>query len=274
MSKAVLKSLAKKIIPLSLRMKLKQIGYHYQDIVNPIKGARVPSRAATFIGGGDFVAVGDDFFETLKRHGLKPDHIIMDVGCGQGRMARPLVDYLTGGSYTGLDIAKSGIEWCKSEYADVPSFRFLHMDLYNSRYNAMGKTQAKEYVFPVEDNSQDMIFLTSVFTHMLAADIENYLNEFNRVLKPGGTALITWYILDDLSRGAKEAALDFCHEFDDVSRTTVKSTPEAAIAFDIDFVKSAYENAGLTIASIEQGHWARPESPYMLQDMIIARKVN
>ena len=269
-----MKSLAKRILPLAVRVKLKQFGHHYLDLVKPVKTKRVPSRAETFIGGGDFVAVGEHFFQTLKRHGLKANDSVMDVGSGQGRMARPLVDYLSSGTYIGLDIVKSGIDWCETEYADVPNFRFLHMDLYNSRYNKEGAIAAKDYVFPVEDASQDVIFLTSVFTHMLAEDIQSYLKEFERVLKPGGKALITWYILDDETIQAPNPALDFRYKFDDVSYTTVKSTPEAAIAFDKAFIKSAYEKAGLIIASIEKGHWAKVDSPYMLQDMIIATKAH
>jgi SAM-dependent methyltransferase len=107
---------------------------------------------------------------------------------------------------------------------------------------------------------------------MLAADVENYLMEIARTLKPDGTALITWYLLDEVSRTTKKPALDFRYKFDEVSWTTVKSTPEAAIAFDVDFVKSLYAKAGLSIETIEHGYWARPDAPYMLQDMIVARK--
>ncbi len=267
-----MKAFLKKIVPLPLRVQFKKLSYAWLDWRDPITAPRVPSRAKTFIGGGDFVAVGEDFFKTLKRHGLKSSDYVLDVGCGQGRMARPLVDYLTDGHYIGMDIAAEGIAWCENQYADVLHFDFIHMDVFNSRYNKEGSQQAADHVFPLANNSQDLTFLTSVFTHMLAADVENYLMEIARMLKPGGKCLVTWYLLDDVSRKAKSGALDFQYVFDDVSRTTVKSTPEAAMAFDIDFVKALYAKAGLEIDMIEHGHWARPESEFMLQDMIMARK--
>ncbi len=262
----------KKIVPLPVRVQLKKLGYAWLDWRNPITAPRVPSRAATFIGGGDFVAVGDDFFRNLQRHGLKPTDKVLDVGCGQGRMARPLVGYLSEGHYTGMDITAEGIAWCEAQYVDVPNFDFIHMDVFNSRYNKGGTQQAAEYIFPVADNSQDLTFLTSVFTHMLAADVENYLMQISRTLKSGGQALITWYLLDEVSRAAQSPKLDFQYEFDEVSRTTVKSTPEAAIAFDLEFVTALYAKAGLDIVTIEHGYWARPDAQFMLQDMIVARK--
>ncbi len=267
-----MKAFLKKIVPLPMRVQLKKLGYAWLDFRDPITAPRVPSRVETFIGGGDFVQVGDDFFQNLKRHGLKSTDQVLDVGCGQGRMARPLIDYLSQGHYTGMDIAAEGITWCKAQYDDVPNFEFIHMDVFNSRYNQSGAQQAADYKFPLQDNSQDLTFLTSVFTHMLAADVENYLMEIARTLKPDGTALITWYLLDEVSRTTKKPALDFRYKFDEVSWTTVKSTPEAAIAFDVDFVKSLYAKAGLSIETIEHGYWARPDAPYMLQDMIVARK--
>ena len=42
---------------------------------------------------------------------------------------------------------------------------------------------------------RDVAFLTSVFTHMLPEDVEHYLDELARVLKPGGRTLITWFLL-------------------------------------------------------------------------------
>jgi len=264
--------LAKKFIPLALRTRLKWLGYAVQDGLKGPQAKRVPPRRHTFIGGGDFVSVGEDFFLTLKRHGLTPDMNVLDVGCGQGRMARPLIGFFETGRYCGFDIVKSGIEWCQTEYAELSSFKFLHADIYNERYNKYGTVAAKDFKFPFDDNSFDRIFLTSVFTHMYTQDVTNYLSEISRVLRPGGKILISWFLLDDVSRISQHPVLKFRYAIDDVSRTTVKSKPEAAIAFDLDYVKSLYSQSGLRIEAIEEGQWARPESQYSLQDLVIAQK--
>jgi len=262
----------KKIVPLSARTRLKWLGYAAQDMVGGKRPPRVPPKRKTFIGDGDFVAVGDGFLKTLKRHGLNPNMDILDVGCGQGRMARPLVNYIDSGSYDGFDIDKSGIDWCVEHYAAEMNFHFTHADVFNARYNKDGRVAAKDYVFPHEDDQFDMVFLTSVFTHMFAADMENYLSEIVRVLKPSGKCLITWFLLDEISRQSQHPVMNFAYEVDAVSRTTVKSNPEAAIAYDLEFIGGLYKKYGLKIDVIEHGNWGRPQSKFGLQDMVVAIK--
>jgi SAM-dependent methyltransferase len=266
-----MRTLVKKFLPLPLRVRLKRMWYSFMDLCYPRAAKRVPARAETFIGEGNFVWIGDSFFRTLKKHGLKPEHDVLDIGCGQGRMARPLVGELTG-HYCGVDINLDGIEWCKSQYDDVPNFRFLHMDVHNSLYNKSGSKAAQDYVFPLESNAFDIAFLISVFTHMRDDEVENYLYEATRCLKSGGKVLASWYLLDEVTTRASKPHIDFAYKLGEYSRTSLKCTPEAAIAFDFDFVKSLYQKAGLEIIAIEFGTWARPDSPHTLQDLIVARK--
>ncbi len=262
----------KQFMPLPLRTRLKWLGYAAQDILGGARPSGVPPKRKTFIGGGDFVIVGSAFMKIFKRHGLAPEMDVLDVGCGQGRLARPLVGFLESGTYQGFDIDKSGIEWCQNEYADIAGFKFYHADVFNQRYNANGRIAAKDFRFPCADDGFDFIFLTSVFTHMFAEDIENYLSEITRVLKPGGKCLITWFLLDEISRQSGHPVYNFAYEVDEVSRTTLAANPEAAMAFDLDYVRDIYQKHGLEIQTIENGKWARPNSPYTLQDLIVAVK--
>ena len=268
----IMKSRLKQFVPLALRQEIKRQLAAREDRRNPITTPRVPPRAETEIGGGDFEHVGDEFFHILKRHGLTPDMHILDVGCGQGRMARPLVEFLEGGSYNGFDISGTGIKWSQENYADVPNFKFQHVPVFNKRYNPKGTVKASEFVFPYDDNQFDLIFLTSVFTHMFKDDVANYLTQISRVLKPGRKALITWFLLNDRARNADAPFFDFAYDFDDVSKTTTPKNPEAALAFDETFVRALYDKSGLKLEIIEHGTWARPDSPFQLQDMIIAAK--
>ncbi len=262
----------KQMVPLSVRQEIKRQMAAREDRRDPITTPRVPPRAETLIGGGDFEHVGDEFFDILKRHGLSPDMQILDVGCGQGRMARPMVGFLTNGSYQGFDISSDGIDWCQLHYADQPNFQFIHIPVYNKRYNPGGAVQASDFVFPYEDERFDLVFLTSVFTHMFADDVRQYLAQIQRVLKPGGKALITWFLLNEKSLSAENPILNFAFEFDDVSRTTTPKTPEAALAFDEGFVRGLYEELGLSIETVEYGHWAQADSTFQLQDMVVAVK--
>ena len=79
-------------------------------------------------------------------------------------------------------------------------------------------------------------------------------------------------MLDEVSRHSQHPVVQFAHEVDDVSRTTLASNPEAAIAFELEFVQSLYAKHGLKIETIEPGKWGRPDSGFDLQDLVIAAK--
>ena len=67
---------------------------------------------------------------------------------------------------------KSQVDWAQRTItARYPNFTFQNADIFNKWYNPGGAFAASEYRFPYDDESFDFIFLTSVFTHMLAPDV-------------------------------------------------------------------------------------------------------
>jgi len=84
------------------------------DFVQMICGKHdelTPSQGLLFVGGGDFKKIGQKFLIYFIEYGkLAPTEKVLDVGCGIGRMAVPLTDYLNPqGSYEGFDVFKEGI---------------------------------------------------------------------------------------------------------------------------------------------------------------------
>ena len=264
-----MRAILKKCLPLPLRVAMKKAGYRALDVARPITTPRVPPRAQTFIGGGDFEGIGNAFFKILKRYGLTADMSVLDAGCGQGRMARPLAGWLRA-DYHGFDIDKSGVAWCKAHYQDAPNFHFSHADIYNARYNRGGQIAAKDFKFPFDDGQFDVVFLTSVFTHMFKDDVENYLSEIARVMTPGGTCLISWFLHED--ELPPHPVYNFQYPVDDVTRTTVAKNPEAAIAFDLTWAKSLYAKHGLTVTDLQRGSWAGGRGVMGIQDLVVAKK--
>ena len=105
----------------------------------------------------------------LNMAGLRPEHDVLDVGCGVGRTARFLCDYLSADArYEGFDIVEMLIDWCQAEITPrFPNFRFRYIPLFNSEYLPdAALPSAAELRFPYPDESFDFVFAHSVFTHL------------------------------------------------------------------------------------------------------------
>jgi SAM-dependent methyltransferase len=238
----------------------------------------VPPGDMIFVGGGDFAAIGREFFRYfVEIGGLKPHHRVLDVGCGIGRMAVPLTRYINSkGSYDGFDIVPMGIDWCRDHITPhYPNFRFQRADIFNQSYNPEGRFKGSEYRFPYRSKSFDFIFLTSVFTHMMPADLENYVEEIARVLKVNGTFFGTFYLLNDTSLGliqAKESSLQFPYGLGPC-RYEVESIPEDIVGFDETFVRGLYEACGLQMREpLSYGSWCGRDRFVSGQDIVVATK--
>ena len=268
-----------RLIPNFLKPILKKVYYFPIDIIDRLKGKdnMIPPRSMIFIGDGDFERIGQEFKNYfIKLTNLQPSDRVLDVGCGIGRMAIPLTNYLSkDGEYWGFDIVKKGIEWCQSRISqNFNNFHFQYSDVYNKHYNPNGKVQAQNFQFPFDDKYFDFVFLTSVFTHMLPSDLENYLSEISRVLKPEGKCLITFFILNEESENlvrSGHSTLNFSYNIQGCI-TANKDDPEAAIAYNEDFVLRLFKKYGLKIDQLHYGSWCKRDTFLTYQDIIIATK--
>jgi ubiquinone/menaquinone biosynthesis C-methylase UbiE len=240
----------------------------------------VPPADMNFVGAGDFKEIGENFLRHFIRvGGLQKEDRILDVGCGIGRMAIPLTQYLDRtASYEGFDIVANGIEWCEEQITSrYPNFRFHLVSVKNNMYQPNGNINAYDYRFPYEDESFDFVFLTSVFTHMRPADMENYLSEVSRVLKTRKNCFNTHFLINEQARTLLNAGA--CPRKLGRSSSGYHSVdpenPETAIAYEENYVRACYRKNGLRIIEpIRYGYWCgRPRHSCMdYLDITIATK--
>ena len=97
------------------------------------------------------------------------DRDILDAGCGTGGNLQHLGACP---NHTGIDLADEAIDYCQQR--GLPNI-----------------IQGNVTQLPLEDQSQDAVISTSVLYHQWVENVEDALQEFHRVLRPGG-----WLFID------------------------------------------------------------------------------
>lgn len=237
-----------------------------------------PPRRLIFTGAGDFLNIGHAFVEDFKSKQLiHQGSIILDVGCGIGRLAIPLTGVIRNGSYEGFDIMRAGIEWCQKHIAaSHPQFHFTHVELSNDLYRSEGKA-ADHFVFPYPDETFDFVMVISVFTHMVPGELQHYMNEIARVLKRGGHCYATFFLLNEDSRKAMDVDdHDFSFPYDHGQyRLMDEKVKSANVAYDEEYLfNTLIDRSRLSIVSVEYGSWSHRNStsPIDFQDRVVLRR--
>ncbi len=229
---------------------------------------------SNLVGGGDFLANSFlvlSLFRLLA--GLRPDEAILDAGCGIGRIAYALAHYMNDrGSYAGFDASRAFIEMARRRFGMFRNFRFEHADIFNGMYNPAGKFRAEDFRFPYESGSFTFVFLNSVFTHMFAADVANYLREVRRVLRDGGRCFATFFVLDkEADRLVKEGAstLAFRRALPDGCMVVDGGSDEVAVAYRPENLLRLIASAGLRIDQTHPGLWSGRAKFLTYQDVLL-----
>jgi SAM-dependent methyltransferase len=254
---------------LMLRVRSKRQGACDLDSLIP-PTRHLPSYART----RNFRRAGQRFLQVAVKHGLQPDHSVLDLGCGVGRFAVALSRYLShGGRYVGLDASKKAVVLCNQWIAPkLGEFTFLWADVPS---NGAGQI----YRFPFEDERFDFVFSNSLFTHLVPRLARNYIHEIGRVLRPGGCTVNTIFLLnrDSLSRVVDGASPHGqLHRFEGSALVKKAEKPEAWIAHDEDLVRQAHADGRLAIESIRYGAWSGRESTgpgFGAKDIVVASRL-
>ena len=138
-------------------------------------------RVAGPIGYTGFVFSGGSWFgkmcSVVEHHlgqPLSSIQNILDWGCGCGRILRHL-RHAGINNVHGADIDRFNVDWVNATFG-AGSASVIHFDP----------------PMPFQDNSFDLIYGHSVFTHLSIPDHRAWRDELHRILKPGGVALITF----------------------------------------------------------------------------------
>lgn len=160
---------------------------YFIEACKKIKAGYTPggSKAETYHSGVKLAnMLLDDGFIT-------PSDRVLDVGCGNGRLAMGL--YSIGlDTYTGMDIIPQCIEFCRDTFKGT-GYRFYKLNNRNSHYHD-GELAPHDVKYPISSNSIDIVIAFSFFSHTATVRVaQAHLAEIKRVLRSGGVLFSTWF---------------------------------------------------------------------------------
>lgn len=219
---------------------------------------RVGVNNRLFLNQTHFIAFGNELWLSWLADGYAgPDSVVLEIGCGCGRVAWPLRGGWFQGKYCGIDIDSEMLEWCRQSFDERFSFhQTAHASL---TYHDRRQTESRYYKLPCADESVDFIYSTSLFTHLLEFEMINYIEESYRAAKPGATVLMYFFSYGSVRKGGRWT---FGHRAGNAYVETL-DLPEAAVAYDTDFIVASFRAAGFEKVSVI-------EEPF--QSLVICRR--
>ena len=130
------------------------------------------------------VSVGNEYIdrnsaelilELLGDVDLRPEHSVLDVGCGRGGAVSVIRRYFQVGNVTGVDLSREAIAFCREQHADART-EFVVGDALD---------------LPSADRAHDVVI--SVESSHSYRSFEKFYREVRRVLRHGG-----WFLYTDL----------------------------------------------------------------------------
>ena len=201
--------------------------------------------------GGPSFADDDRFLKTAQDEasrlvtslGLSSSSRVLDVGCGVGRLAIGILSEVGDvREYRGVDVDERAIQWCRQYVErDHLRFRFVYLDVGNPRYNPSGQALMPGFRFPFPDRAFEIIYLYSVFSHMLEGDARLYLAEFHRLLIPSGRLFFTAFAEDAVPAVT----------INPPGYRRAWSGPLHCVRYETGFLQSMVSESGLTIDRTE-----------------------
>lgn len=105
-----------------------------------------------------------------KTAGLRPDDVVLEIGCGVGRVGSVLAPRCR--HWIGADISGNMIAHARGRMAALPNVTLVEL-------STVGLAE-------IPEESVDLVYCTVVFMHLYEWDRWQYVKEAFRVLRPGG----------------------------------------------------------------------------------------
>jgi SAM-dependent methyltransferase len=236
------------------------------------------------VGGGDPEPIAREVVTAIEKYAaLNAGDSILDVGCGCGRIAAALTQYVDGKShYVGIDIVPGLISFARNFITPrYPSFRFLLLNESNKTYDwwlrPEGETGIAKLTEGVPAQSIDLAISVSLFTHLDYPSALEMLTSIHQVLKNDGRVFMTVFGLDASAREGVEAGrtpFSFKHRTPSGKLFAEKSDdPTLAVAYDDGLLNELIGSASFRLERRVRGYWSTGGTGETFQDVLILRRL-
>lgn len=142
--------------------------------------------------GGLWEEVGALQFAFLIAEGLRPEHCLLDIGCGALRGGVRFIPYLAPGNYLGLDKEPRLLALGLSEEVGATLAAERRPEL----------IAADDFAFERFSRRPDYSLAQSLFTHLAPDDVVRCLTRLRAVVAPGHRFLATFFEGDPVGNAA------------------------------------------------------------------------
>jgi ubiquinone/menaquinone biosynthesis C-methylase UbiE len=174
----------------------------------------------------DWERIGKLQFDYLVKHGLKPEHRLLDIGCGNLRGGHHIIRHLDCGHYAGIDISREILLSALSvieEYFLQEKMAYIYI------------VRDMNFSF-LPDNYFDRVHAHSVFSHCELEAIERCLGGVKRVLKRDG--LFDFTILESTDKNYNLFREDYYYPRATMIDTATKIGFTAEVMEDWDYIQT------------------------------------
>lgn len=191
-----------------------------------------PDEDAFWAGGEQAL---DRLLSAVGARTLRDSDVVVDIGCGVGRLSRPLAARAS--RVLALDVSGEMLDRARSRNAHLSNVEWIHGD--------------GESLRPIPDASVDVCVSHVVFRHIPDPAITlRYVSEMGRVLRPGGFAAF------ELSNAGRPHVHEFKERFGRLAALAGRAprgvTDEAwtGSSVPLDDLRRVAADAGLEVANV------------------------
>jgi len=154
--------------------------YYMQIEVLKMKGtlARNPDHIGKNISGKNVAeAGGRRWLDYLISNGLRPDHTVIEYGCGSLRVGKAVIDYLNQGHYVGVDI--------DSFFYEMGLRNYVGEELIAAKAPSFYVIDSPKYAAATAGRTFDFLFSTLVLMHVPPQQLDKFFANIVKLMHAG-----------------------------------------------------------------------------------------